>query len=175
MPPTRGRKITCRPLRPPFLPWYMEGQRDRGGTLDPKDNHVFVMTDASGFYCIGASRNPKKKVLELRKVNPTIKLVGTRKESHGTAFRQRDRYHKTYAHRRITGQWFRLSNKELVELMGGFDPKSISGAIGQEMAKLKPSIEKRDRTGLERAFRERFDAAYPAMLRPLLERLPDKG
>ena len=142
--------------------------------MAPKDNHIFVMTDASGFFCIGASRSPEKKARELRKVNPTIRLVGTKRESHGTAYRQRDRYHKTYAHRRITGEWFRLSKKELVELMGGFDPKSISGAIGQEMAKLKPSIEKRDRSGLERAFRERFSGAYPATLRPLLSGLPDK-
>jgi hypothetical protein len=143
--------------------------------LDPKDNHIFVMTDASGFFCIGASRNPEKRARELRKANPTIRLVGTRRESHGTAYRQRDRYQKLYAHRRITGEWFSPSSKELIELMGGFDTRSISGAIGQEMAKLKPSIEKRDRSGLERAFRERFDSAYPATLRPLLERLPDRG
>jgi len=126
----------------------MGRQSDKDGTLDPKDNHVYVMTDASGFFCIGASRNPEKKARELRKANPTIRLVATRRESHGTAYRQKDRYHKTYAYRRITGEWFSLSNKELVELMGGFDPNSISGAIGQEMAKLKPLIEKRDRSGL---------------------------
>ena len=143
--------------------------------MDPKDNHVYVMTDASGFYCIGASRNPEKKALELRKVNPTIRLVATKRESHGTAYRQRNRYHKTYAHRRIFGEWFSLSNREFVGLLEDFDTGSISGAIGPEMAKLKPSIEKRDRNGLERAFRDRFDAAYPAMLRPLLRGLPDKG
>ena len=141
--------------------------------MDPKDNHVFVMTDASGFFCIGASRNPEKKARELRKANPTIKLVGTRKRSHGTAYRQRDRYHKLYAHRRIIGEWFSLSGKELIDLMDSFDTRSLSGAIVQEMAKLKPSIEKRDRTGLERAFRERFDSAYPATLRPLLKGLTD--
>ncbi len=143
--------------------------------MNPKANHVCVMTDASGLFCIGASRNPEKRVRELRKANPTIRLVGTRRESHGTAYRQRDRYHKLYAHRRITGEWFSLSSKELVELMDGFDTRSISSAIGQEMAKLKPSMKKRDRNGLERAFRDRFDDAYPAMLSLHLERLPDKG
>jgi hypothetical protein len=116
--------------------------------LDPKDNHVYVTTDASGFFCIGASRNPEKRARELRKANPTIRrLLGTRRESHGTAYRQRDRYHKLYAHRRITGEWFSLSSTELIELMDGLDAKAISGAIGQEMAKLKPTIEKRDRSG----------------------------
>ena len=134
--------------------------------MDTKANHIFVMTDASGFYCIGASRNPEKKARELRKANPTIRLVGIRRESHGTAYRQRDRYHKLYAHRRITGEWFSLSSKELIEMLDDFDTRSISSAIGQERAKLKPSIEKRDRNGLERAFRDRFDAAYPASLRP---------
>ena len=143
--------------------------------MDLKDNHIFVMTDASGFFCIGASRNPEKKVRELRKANPTIRLVGTKRESHGTAYRQRDRYHKNYAHRRIIGEWFALSNRELIEMLGDFDARAISGAIGQEMAKLKPSIEKRDRSGLERAFRERFDGAYPATLRPLLKGLTDGG
>ena len=142
--------------------------------MDPRDNHIFVMTDASGFYCIGASRNPKKKVLELRKVNPTIKLVGTRKESHGTAFRQRDRYHKTYAHRKVVGEWFSLSNKELVELLGNLDAKETSGAIKREILKLKAPVDKRDSNGLRRAFQERFSSAYPASLRPHLERLPDK-
>ena len=143
--------------------------------MDTKDNHVFVMTDASGFFCIGASRKPEKKARELRKANPTIRLVGTRRESHGTAYRQRDRYHRLYAHGRITGDWFALSNRELVEMLSDFDTNAITGAIGQEMAKLKPSIDKRDRNGLERAFRVRFDAAYPAMLRPHLGRLPDMG
>ena len=143
--------------------------------MDPKDNHVFVMTDASGFFRIGASRNPKKRARELRKDNPTIKLVATRREAHGTAYRRRDRYHELLSHRRITGEWFSLSGRELGEMLENFDARSISGAIGQEMAKLKPSIEKRDRSGLERAFRERFDGAYPATLRPLLSGLPDRG
>ncbi len=143
--------------------------------MDPKDNHIFVMTDASGFFCIGASRNPERKARELRKANPTIRLVATKRESHGTAYRQRDRCHKTYAHRRISGEWFALSNRELIEMLGDFDARSISGAIGQKMAKLKPSIEKRDRSGLERAFRERFDGAYPATRRPLLKGLTDGG
>ena len=143
--------------------------------MDSKDNHVCVMTDASGLFNIGASRNPEKKVRELRKANPTIRLVATRKESHGTTYRQRDRYHKRYSHRRVTGEWFALSSKELIEMLGDFDARSISGAIGQEMAKLKPSIEKSDRSGLERAFRKRFDSAYPATLRPLLKGLTDKG
>jgi len=142
--------------------------------MEPNDNHIFVMTDASGFFCIGASRSPERKARELRKDNPTIRLVGTKRESHGTAYRQRDRYHKTYAHRKVVGEWFALSNKELIELMDGFDARSISGAIGQEMAKLEPSIDKRDRSGFERAFRERLDAAYPATLRPLLRSSPDK-
>jgi hypothetical protein len=143
--------------------------------LDTRDNHIFVMTDASGFFCIGASRNPEKKARELRKANPTIRLVATRKESHGTAYRQKDRYHKLYAHRRITGEWFSLSNKELGEMLEDFDAEVIPGAIEREMDKVKPSIEKRDRNGLERAFRDRFVSAYPASLRPLLRGLTDKG
>ncbi len=143
--------------------------------MNPKDNHVYVMTDASGFFCIGASRNPEKKARELRRANPTIRLLATKRESHGTAYRQRNRYHKTYAHRRIFGEWFSLSNRELIEMLDDFDPRSISGAIGQEMAKLKPPIEKRDRNGLERAFRERFVAAYPATLRPHLKNLTDRS
>ena len=143
--------------------------------MDPKDNFIYVMTDASGLFNIGASRNPERRVRELRKVNPTIRLVATRKESHGTTYRQRDRYHKRYSHRRVVGDWFALANRELIEMLSDFDTRSISSAIGQEMAKLKPSIEKRDRTGLERAFRERFDSAYPATLRPLLRGLTHRG
>ncbi len=63
---TRDWKTTCKPLRPLFPPWFIDGRRDRGGTLDPRDNHIFVMTDASGFFCIGASGNPEKKARELR-------------------------------------------------------------------------------------------------------------
>jgi len=143
--------------------------------LDPRDNHVYLMTDASGFFCIGASRNPEKKARELRKANPTIRLVGTRRESHGTAYRQRDRYHKLYAHRRVSGEWFSLSNKELVGLLGDFDAKETSGAIKREVLKLKAPVDKRDSYGLRRAFKERFSGAYPATLRPHLERLPEKG
>ena len=143
--------------------------------MNPRDNHVYVMTDASGFFCIGASRNPEKRARELRKANPTIRLVATRKESHGSAYRRRDRFHKLYAHRRITGEWFSLSSRELGEMLDDFVVEVILGAVEREMDKLKPPIEERDRTGLERAFRERFDTAYPASLRPLLERLPDRN
>lgn len=143
--------------------------------MDLKDNYIYLMTDASGYYAIGASRNPKKKVLELRKVNPTVKLVGTRRESHGTTFRQRDRYHKTYAHRKVVGEWFSLSNKELVELLGDFDAKETSDAIKREVLKLKAPVDKRDSNGLRWAFKERFSGAYPTMLRPHLEALSDRG
>ena len=143
--------------------------------MDSKDNHVLVMTDASGLFNIGASRNPEKKARELRKANPTIRLVGTRRESHGTAYRQRDRYHKLYAHRRVSGEWFSLSNKELVELLGDFDAKETSGAIKREVLKLKAPVDKRDSYGLRRAFKERFDGAYPATLRPLLRGLTDRS
>lgn len=143
--------------------------------MDPKDCYIYLMTDASGFFSIGCSRNPKRKVVELRRANPTLKLVSTRKRSHGTASRQVERYHKRYAHRRVVGEWFSISDKELGELLGDFDTKTTSAAIEQEITKLKVPVDKRDRTGLKRAFKERFDTAYPATLRPLLERLPDRG
>lgn len=172
---TWGRKNVYKPLRPLFAHRRYTGEhRNRGGTLDLKDNHIFVMTDASGFFCIGASRNPEKKARELRKANPTIRLVATRRMSHGSAYRWRDRYHKLYAHRRITGEWLSLPSRELGKMLDDLDSEVIPGAIGREMDKLKPSIEKRDRNGLERAFREKFDSAYPAMLRPLLMGLQDR-
>jgi hypothetical protein len=143
--------------------------------LDPKKNFIYLMTDASGYYSIGYSRNPKRKALELRKVNPTIKLVSTRKESHGTASRRAASYHGKYAHRRVVGEWFALSDKELVELLKDFDVQVTSAAIGEELSKLTTPVHKRDKTGLKRAFRERFSSAYPATLRPHLQTLTDNG
>lgn len=143
--------------------------------MNPRDNHVYVMTDASGFFSIGYSRNPKRKVLELRKANPTIKLVSTRRASHGTASRRAASYHERYAHRKVIGEWFALSGKELAELLGDFDTKTTSAAIKQEITRFKVPVDKRDSTGLKRAFKERFDTAYPATLRPLLRGLPDTG
>ena len=143
--------------------------------MNPRDNHVYMMTDASGFFSIGYSRNPKKKALELRKANPTIKLVSTKRASHGTASRRAASYHERFAHRKVVGEWFSLSDKELVELLKDFDVQVTSAAIGEELSKLTTPVHKRDKTRLKRAFRERFSSAYPATLRPHLSRLPDKG
>lgn len=171
-----GAGVACRkPFRPLFPHLTIGGQSYRGGILDPKDNHVYLMTDASGYFAIGCSRNPKKKVSELRKVNPTIKLVSTRKESHGTASRQKGRYHERYAHRKILGEWFSLSDKEAVELLGDFDTGTTFGAIKKEVSKLKTPVDKRDTYGLRRAFEEKFVGAYPASLRPHLSRLVSEG
>ncbi len=143
--------------------------------MNPRDNHVYMMTDASGFFSIGYSRNPKKKALELRKANPTIKLVSTKRASHGTASRRAASYHERFAHRKVVGEWFALSDRELAELLGDFDTKTTSAAIKQEITRLKVPVDKRDSIGLNRAFKERFDTAYPATLRPHLKNLTDRS
>nr|WP_236027380.1 GIY-YIG nuclease family protein [Gelidibacter pelagius] len=77
---------------------------------------------ANGYYKIGISNNPTYREKTLQSEKPTIELIKSKLFSNrkvAVAFERS--LHKTYENKRLRGEWFELSErdiKEIKEIMG---------------------------------------------------------
>ena len=73
---------------------------------------VYLATDASGMYKIGTSRDPARRIREMRTGNPTVELI-----AYGTGTSTEEKFlHEMYAKQNIEGEWFSLSDEDMLQL-----------------------------------------------------------
>jgi len=88
---------------------------------------VYLMKCAD-FYKIGISTNPKARAKDLQTSNPLkVELIATKYTRKASKYESQ--LHSTYSGKRVRGEWFRLSSKDLSDLKkSGFDFDLISSA-----------------------------------------------
>lgn len=72
---------------------------------------TYILTDNSGLYKIGKSNNVKKRLSAFMVGNPSCKLVAIIPLDVESIF------HEHFKDKRVTGEWFRLSESDLGEIM----------------------------------------------------------
>jgi predicted GIY-YIG superfamily endonuclease len=72
-------------------------------------NHVYLIQSLeNGYYKIGVSKNPNKRIKQLQTGNPaTLKLITIFKTEH--SYRIESFFHKRFSHCRREGEWFELN------------------------------------------------------------------
>jgi len=80
--------------------------------------HLYLMKDfANGFYKIGISNNPSYREKTLQSEKPTIELMTSKQFSNRkVAVAFESSLHKTYENKRLRGEWFELTEKEVREI-----------------------------------------------------------
>lgn len=73
--------------------------------------NTYIMTDCSGLYKIGRSKDPEKRLAHLKGGNPTIKLLAICREDIELLL------HKKYEPQNVYLEWFRLSSYEVNEII----------------------------------------------------------
>ncbi len=90
--------------------FFLKGSKDVKIQNSNNDNKVYVMIDHNtGFYKIGRSVSPKIRERTLQSEKPTIEMLfnfNKKKESETYL-------HKKYNKKRIRGEWFNLTKKDL--------------------------------------------------------------
>ncbi|WP_163518170.1 GIY-YIG nuclease family protein [Gelidibacter japonicus] len=92
--------------------------------FNPEEScHLYLMKDlANGYYKIGISNNPTYREKTLQSEKPTIELIKSKLFSNRkVAVAFESSLHKTYENKRLRGEWFELSErdiKEIKEIMG---------------------------------------------------------
>lgn len=80
--------------------------------------HVYLMVDTTnGFHKIGISNNPKYREHTLQSEKPTIELLQSKQfPNRALAEAIESALHKTYAEKRIRGEWFDLSEQDVADI-----------------------------------------------------------
>lgn len=76
--------------------------------------YTYLMTDASGYVKIGKSKNVKIRIVTLRIGNPTLKIIGTLDKNIES------KLHIKFKDKRIIGEWFSLSEDELLDIINEY-------------------------------------------------------
>lgn len=80
--------------------------------------HLYLMKDfANGFHKIGISNSPSYREKTLQSEKPTIELITSKQFSNrkiAVAFESS--LHKTYENKRLRGEWFELTEREVREI-----------------------------------------------------------
>lgn len=66
---------------------------------------------SNGIYKIGKSKDPKRRLQSLKTANPHVKLV-----AYGDGVKEKV-LHNKYDNKRINGEWFRLNNKDVENII----------------------------------------------------------
>lgn len=82
----------------------------------PKMN-TYLMTDDSGYVKIGKAINIEKRLQNFKTGNPTIKLIAYIEKNIESEL------HKYFEKERFIGEWFSLSDNDVLDLINGFDFK----------------------------------------------------
>lgn len=83
----------------------------------PKLNYkTYLMKDSNtGYTKIGRSVNPKKRESTLQSEKPTINMFAVCENDHESIL------HKKYSKKRIRGEWFNLSDKNLSSIINNYN------------------------------------------------------
>ena len=73
--------------------------------------NTYIMTDGSGLYKIGRSKDPEKRLVHLRGGNPRIELLAICREDIELLL------HKKYVAQNVYLEWFQLSQYEVDEII----------------------------------------------------------
>lgn len=76
--------------------------------------HIYLLKDSSGYIKIGCSENYKKRVRSLQYSNPTVKVIKLIKTKDIIGLESL--LHETFAHRRIKGEWFSLTDDDMNQI-----------------------------------------------------------
>lgn len=87
-------------------------------TNNSESCHTYLMKDdANGYYKIGMSKNPTYRERTLQSDKPTITLICSKEFSSRTEASELEKYlHKKYANKRERGEWFRLSEQDIINI-----------------------------------------------------------
>ena len=80
--------------------------------------HLYLMKDLSnGYYKIGISNNPEYREKTLQSEKPTIELITSKGFSNRKiALAFENSLHKSYENKRLRGEWFELTEREITEI-----------------------------------------------------------
>jgi len=80
--------------------------------------HLYLMKDlANGYFKIGISNNPDYREKTLQSEKPTIELVTSKGFSNRKiALAFESSLHKSYDNKRLRGEWFELTEREIAEI-----------------------------------------------------------
>jgi len=80
--------------------------------------NTYLMKDShTGYIKIGKAMNPNKREKSLKCGNPTIKLIAVCNQNIETKLHQR------FKDKRVSGEWFNLSNNDILDLINEFNFK----------------------------------------------------
>lgn len=83
------------------------------------EGYVYIGFDqASRYFKIGKSINPKRRTKEIKNMNPTFDMLICFPVEDQDVFERQ--LHIKFSNRRIVGEWFDLSSKEISELTNGW-------------------------------------------------------
>jgi len=86
-----------------------------------KKEHIYVIQDGDGLYKIGMSGDPKTRLTSLRwELQKDLKLLWAWRCRNSR--RHEKRLHHCFREARVYGEWFRLSENDLLTLHFYFDP-----------------------------------------------------
>lgn len=83
-----------------------------------KQGHIYIGYDESNrYFKIGKSINPARREKEIANMNPTFKILTHVQVPDQDEFERM--LHNRYSSRRVVGEWFDLSAKDISELTDG--------------------------------------------------------
>lgn len=107
-----------------------------------KRRHVYLMkNDRNGFYKIGVSISPKFREKTLQSEEPEVRLIMSVEEDPSetqvsliSALDGEDFLHKTFADKRVRGEWFRLDEEDIDCIRGWFSSWEADRQEAEELA-----------------------------------------
>lgn len=94
-----------------------------------KKGYVYFMQDNSGFVKIGLAADVRKRFKAIHSSNPTVKLLYHIKTEDMELTERL--FHEFFDKKRVNGEWFNLTEKDLKYIKAGRYPKAIMDSIGR--------------------------------------------
>ena len=110
-------------LNPPkygtgYEDYFARRQEEIIAPNDSESCYTYLMRDEStGYYKIGMSKEPTYRERTLQCEKPTISLLWSKKFATRSEAREQEKsLHQRYAHKNKRGEWFRLSEQDVIDI-----------------------------------------------------------
>ena len=121
---------------------------NRGKTIN---SGVYIAIDASGkLFKIGRSDNILKREREIRNMNPEFLVLFSVRFRMLTAEELERSLHRLFSDKRVSGEWFDLSNQDVADILGVKELFVIDTIVGMSRFKLHETTEKNKRNFIQR-------------------------
>lgn len=99
-----------------YRDYYTDGMKQSRRRVCRKEQPSYIMYDeTNGSYKLGVSNNPIYRERTLQSDKPYVVLLHRFKANH------EDELHKKYAEQRLRGEWFNLTDKQLTDIVSGYE------------------------------------------------------